>query len=82
MAATSKSSYRDDGGLERAVVDLVRVGTRGHGAGVRQLASRLMRSVPTEIEDVEQFRNAVHRAMTSGSDSTELRYVSGSVHSS
>ncbi len=79
MAATSKSSYRDDGGLERAVVDLVRVGTRGHGAGVRQLASRLMRSVPTEIEDVEQFRNAVHRAMTSGSDSTELRYVSGSV---
>lgn len=79
MVATSKSSYRDDGGLERAVVDLVRVGTRGHGAGVRQLASRLMRSVPTEIENVEQFRNAVHRAMTSGSDSTELRYVSGSV---
>lgn len=79
MVATSKSSYRDDDGLERAVVDLVRVGTRGHGAGVRQLASRLMRSVPTEIENVEQFRNAVHRAMTSGSDSTELRYVSGSV---
>ncbi|MBB1033620.1 ATP-binding protein [Dietzia sp. CQ4] len=35
--------------------------------------------MPTEIENVEQFRNAVHRAMTSGSDSTELRYVSGSV---
>lgn len=79
MVATSKSSYRDDGGLERAVVDLVRVGTKGHGAGVRQLASRLMRSVPTEIENIEQFRSAVHRAMTSGSDSTELRYVSGSV---
>lgn len=79
MAVASKSSYRADGGLERAVVDLVRVGTRGHGAGVRQLASRLMRSVPAEVENVESFRDAVHRAIAAGSDPTELRYVSGAV---
>lgn len=79
MAVASKSSYRAEGGLERAVVDLVRVGTRGHGAGVRQLASRLMRSVPEEVENAESFRDAVHRAISAGSDPTELRYVSGAV---
>lgn len=79
MAVASKSSYRSEGGLERAVVDLVRVGTRGHGAGVRQLASRLMRSVPTEVEDIDAFRKAVHRAISAGADSTELRYVPGAV---
>lgn len=79
MTAASKSTYRAEGGLERAVVDLVRVGTRGHGAGVRQLASRLMRGVPSEVENVEAFRDAVHRAIAAGSDSTELRYVAGVV---
>lgn len=79
MTVTSKSSYRDEGGLERAVVDLVRVGTRGYGAGVRQLASRLMRSVPAEVENVDLFRGAVHRAIAAGTDPTELRYVSGAV---
>lgn len=79
MVVTSKSSYRAEGGLERAVVDLVRVGTRGHGAGVRQLASRLMRSVPTEVENADSFRDAVHRAISAGSEPTGLRYVSGAV---
>lgn len=79
MAVTSKSSYRAEGGLERAVVDLVRVGTRGHGAGVRQLASRLMRSVPSEVENADSFRDAVYRAISAGSEPTELRYVSGAV---
>jgi MoxR-like ATPase len=79
MAATANKSYHASDGLERAVVDLVRVGTRGHGAGVRQLASRLMRSVPTGVQDVESFRDAVHQAIAAGSDTTELRYVSGAV---
>src|SRR5690606_13394016 len=75
-AATGKSYHAPDG-LERAVVDLVRVGTRGHGAGVRQLASRLMRSVPTGVDDTEAFRDAVHQAIAAGSDATELRYIPG-----
>jgi MoxR-like ATPase len=72
-------NYQTEGELERAVIDLVRVGTRGHGAGVRQLASRLMRSVPAEVEDAESFRAAVHKAMVSGTDTTELRYSAGTV---
>ncbi|MBW1637511.1 ATP-binding protein [Microbacterium resistens] len=79
MAAAANKSYHASDGLERAVVDLVRVGTRGHGAGVRQLASRLMRSVPTGVQDIESFRDAVHQAIAAGSDTTELRYVSGAV---
>jgi MoxR-like ATPase len=79
MAVTASKGYHVPDGLERAVVDLVRVGTRGHGAGVRQLASRLMRSVPTGVQDIESFRDAVHQAIAAGSDTTELRYVSGAV---
>lgn len=79
MAGSGSGDYRAVGGLERAVIDLVRVGTRGHGAGVRQLASRLMRAVPAEIEDTESFRDAVHRAIAAGSGATELRYTSGAV---
>lgn len=79
VAGTSSKSYHARDGLERAVIDLVRVGTRGHGAGVRQLASRLMRSVPLEVRDTEVFRDAVHEAIAAGSDITELRCTSGSV---
>lgn len=79
MAAATGKSYHAPDGLERAVVDLVRVGTRGHGAGVRQLASRLMRSVPTGVDDTEAFRDAVHQAIAAGSDATELRYVPGAI---
>ena len=79
MSPPSSKSYQGPGGLERAVVDLVRIGTRGHGAGVRQLASRLMRSVPIGVRDTEAFREAVHEAMVAGSDTTELRYASGLV---
>ncbi|MDR2381523.1 MAG: ATP-binding protein [Bifidobacteriaceae bacterium] len=79
MTATTNRSYHAPGGLERAVIDLIRVGTQGHGAGVRQLASRLMRSVPAGVEDAESFRDAVHRAIAAGSGGTELRYVAGTV---
>lgn len=79
MAAMSSKGYHGSDGLERAVVDLVRVGTRGQGAGVRQLASRLMRSVPPGVRDVESFRDAVHQAMLAGSGAAELRYASGAV---
>lgn len=79
MTVTASKSYHASNGLERAVIDLVRVGTRGHGAGVRQLASRLMRSVPTGVQDIESFRDAVHQAIAAGSDATELSYVSGAV---
>lgn len=79
MAASTGKSYQAADGLERAVIDLVRVGTRGHGAGVRQLASRLMRAVPTGVHDTESFRDAVHQAIAAGSNATELRYSSGAV---
>lgn len=79
MAAGPSMGYHSPDGLERAVVDLVRVGTRGHGAGVRQLASRLMRSVPMGVRDAESFRDAVHKAIAAGSDITELRYSTGAV---
>lgn len=79
MPASSSKSYHTQDGLERAVVDLIRVGTRGHGAGVRQLAARLMRYVPPGVHDTESFRDAVHTAITAGSDITELRYTAGAL---
>ena len=79
MSASSSSSYHSEDGLERAVIDLVRVGTRGHGAGVRQLASRLMRSVPLGVSDTEAFRGAVHDAVAPSASSAGLRFTPGSL---
>ena len=79
MTAAQRDAYHSTAGLERAVIDLVRVGTRGHGAGVRQLASRLMRNVPPGVEDAEAFRDAVHQALSASSRSVELRLDKGAV---
>lgn len=49
--------------LEQVVVDLVRAGTRGQGAGVRKVASRLMRQVPQDVTDAPAFRSAIHDAL-------------------
>lgn len=61
------------------MLDLVRIGTRGHGAGVRQLASRLLRSVPPAVPDPDAFRVALHEAMVSSPGSTELRFTGGTI---
>ncbi|MDO4630985.1 MAG: ATP-binding protein [Corynebacterium sp.] len=79
MPEKSNNSYKSTDNLERAVIDLVRVGARGHSAGVRQLASRLIRSVPSDVQDIESFRTAIHQAMVAGSGATELKYVSGAI---
>jgi Cdc6-like AAA superfamily ATPase len=79
MAASPSKGYHSADGLERAVIDLIRVGTRGHASGVRQLAARLMRSVPCGVQDVEAFRDAVHGAISAALNATELRFASGSV---
>ena len=79
MDRAARGSYQTPDGLERAIVDLVRVGARGHSAGIRQLASRLMRSTPAGVKDAEAFRDAVHQAMVSGTGATEFRYMRGSV---
>ena len=65
--------------MERAVLDLVRVGTRGHGAGVRQLASRLLRTVPPAVPDPEAFRVALHEAMVTADAGAELRFTGGTI---
>lgn len=79
MATQGSSSYHSEDGLERAVLDLVRVGTRGHGAGVRQLASRLLRTVPPAVPDPEAFRIALHEAMVTANAGTELRFTGGTI---
>lgn len=61
------------------MLDLVRVGTRGHGAGVRQLASRLLRTVPPAVPDPEAFRVALHEAMVTANVGTELRFTGGTI---
>lgn len=61
------------------MLDLVRVGTRGHGAGVRQLASRLLRAVPPAVPDPEAFRVALHEAMVTANPGTELRFTGGTI---
>lgn len=79
MAGQRGTTYHSEDGLERAVLDLVRVGTRGYGPGVRQLASRLLRAVPPTVHDEEAFRTALHEAMSAVGGATELRFSGGSV---
>ncbi len=76
MCAAFRESYHADGGLEQAVIDLVRVGTAGSASGVRQLAARLVRSVPPSVSDPEVFRAALQEAMSAGSKQQPgLRYA-------
>jgi len=77
MPPRSASSYHSEDGIERAIIDLVRVGARGHGSGVRQLAIRLMRTVPPGIADPEEFRNDIHAALAGASAGTEVRFAEG-----
>lgn len=79
MTAQSQEIYQGASALERAVVDLVRVGSSGHAAGVRQLASRLSRSVPDTVADADGFRRELHEATTRSTPSTGLRFAGGEV---
>ncbi len=73
-----RETYQFDGGLEQAVIDLVRVGSAGHASGVRQLANRLVRAVPVTVEDPVKFRAALREA-TSTTPATGLRFGIGEV---
>lgn len=83
MARGSRDTYQTEGGLEQAIVDLVRVGTTGFGPGVRQLAARLVRAVPPGVQDPDEFRGALNAAIASGaSSSVGLRFASGEIPTS
>ena len=58
------------------MLDLVRVGSAGHASGVRQLATRLVRSVPPGVDDPEKFRVAVREAIATAAP-TGLRFGAG-----
>jgi SpoVK/Ycf46/Vps4 family AAA+-type ATPase len=79
MAPMYRESYHYAGGLEQAVVDLVRVGSGGFGPGVRQLATRLVRSVPPGVADPEVFRKALHEALSASSGQPGLRFAEASL---
>lgn len=79
MSPKYPKPYQSESGLEKVVLDLIRVGTRGYGPGVRQLASRLVASVPEDVKDPKNFRIAVHEAMAVETRGTELRFDSGSI---
>ena len=68
-------TYHSAKGLEQAIIDLVRVGTTGYVAGVRQLATRLLRTVPPGVADPAAFRAAVHEALSASGSSIGLRYA-------
>jgi len=51
------------GELERALVDVVRVGAAGNAAGVRQLGRRLLRRIPDDVGDSASFREAMGAAL-------------------
>ena len=76
MREQPRETYHFDGGLEQAVVDLVRVGSSGHASGVRQLATRLVRAVPPDIGDAEGFRSAL-RAAIAAAPTAGLRFGAG-----
>jgi DNA-binding transcriptional ArsR family regulator len=77
MAARFRESYQFETGLEQAVVDLVRVGATGFGSGVRQLATRLVRSVPPGVSDPEAFRKDLHEALSLSAQPAALRFAPG-----
>ena len=75
MLKMRSRTYHSAMGLEQAVVDLVRVGATGYSAGVRQLATRLLRSVPPDVTDPAEFRAAVHEALSASGSTVGLRYA-------
>lgn len=68
-------TYHSEKGLEQAVIDLVRVGATGYAAGVRQLATRLLRTVPPGVTDPAEFRASVHEALSASGNAIGLRYA-------
>lgn len=79
MGAKGAESYHEPGGLERAVVDLIRVGSGGFGPGVRQLAARLVRTVPPEVKHPDAFRAELRAALATGAHQPGLRFVDASL---
>lgn len=73
MTARTNDTYQYEGGLEQAVLDLVRVGSGGFGPGVRQLATRLVRAVPPGVADPDVFRVALHDALAASAKQPGLR---------
>lgn len=83
MSRRFRESYQDDGALEQAVVDLIHVGSTGFASGVRQLASRLVRSVPPGVADATAFREAVNNAIAeAAASSVGLRFANGEIPTS
>jgi MoxR-like ATPase len=78
MSNPFRETYHFNGGLEQAVVDLVRVGSGGHASGVRQLATRLVHTVPPEVDDPDAFRVAL-RAAIAPTEGVGLRFGAGEV---
>jgi DNA-binding CsgD family transcriptional regulator len=76
VTSRPRETYHFDGGLEQAIVDLVRVGSAGHASGVRQLATRLVRSVPPSVGDPVKFRVALREAIAP-SPAEGLRFGAG-----
>lgn len=74
----ARRAYRSEGlsPLERAVVDLVRVGAYGDGAAVRQLGRRLIRTTPDGVSHPAPFRDAVGQALADAPTPSPLRFAS------
>ena len=49
--------------MEQALIDVCSVAASGNIGGVRQLATRILRALPPEIRDPEQFRDALTAAL-------------------
>ncbi|WP_419924585.1 AAA family ATPase [Candidatus Poriferisocius sp.] len=61
--------------LETALLDVVRVGVGGNGAGVRQLANRISRELPDELPDSKAFRQRLGEAMIGSPNRPAFRSV-------
>ena len=76
VSQSRRETYQFSGGLEQAVLDLVRVGSAGHASGVRQLATRLLRAVPPGVDDPERFRAALSETIATA-PAVGLRFGAG-----
>lgn len=75
MSRKNPSLYHSS--LEAAVFDLVRVGSTGFASGVTQIATRMIRTTPSDVSDPETFRANLHEALKSASNAAGLRFAGG-----
>jgi MoxR-like ATPase len=64
MRSGATDSFHASEPLEAALISLARAGSKGSPSAVRRMANQLIRNVPEGVADVDNFRDALHTAIS------------------